>query len=101
MTVLTEERPKIGKKYVEALRARFGSSILDESWQAADQVTVTVDLNSLPDIVENLYYQQGGWLASVAGNDERPLNGQFALYYILSVEGQPRRRDPRSQRKPI
>ena len=34
-----------------------------------------------------LYYQQGGWLASVAANDERPLNGQFAVYYILSVEG--------------
>ena len=87
MTVWTDKRPKIGQKYVAALRQRFGGSILDESWQAADQVTVSVDLNSLPDIVEYLYYQQGGWLASVAGNDERPLNGQFAVYYILSVEG--------------
>ena len=87
MTVLTLEKPKIGKKYIDALRAQFGSSILDESWQAPDQVTVTVELNSLPDIVSTLYYQHGGWLASVAGNDERPLNGQFALYYVLSVEG--------------
>jgi len=87
MTLSIEEKPKIGKKYVEALRARFGSSILDESWQAPDQVTLTVDLNSLPAIVEELYYKQGGWLSSVAGNDERPLNGNFALYYILSVEG--------------
>jgi Ni,Fe-hydrogenase III large subunit/Ni,Fe-hydrogenase III component G len=87
MTVLTEDRPRIGKKYVEALRARFGSSILEESWQAPDQVTVTVTLNSLPDVVEMLYYQQGGWLASVAANDERPLNAHFVLYYILSVEG--------------
>ena len=47
-----------------------------------------MDLNLLPDIVEELYYHQGGWLASVAGNDERPLNGQFAVYYILSVEGE-------------
>jgi Ni,Fe-hydrogenase III large subunit/Ni,Fe-hydrogenase III component G len=87
MTVLTQERPKTGQKYIDALRAQFGSSILDESWQAADQVTITVALNSLPDVVETLYYRHGGWLASVAGNDERPLNGQFALYYILSVEG--------------
>ncbi len=87
MTVLTEEKPKIGQKYIAALRSRFGSSIQDEAWQAPDQVTVTVDLNSLPDVVEYLYYQQGGWLASMAGNDERPLNGHFALYYILSVEG--------------
>ena len=34
-----------------------------------------------------LYYEQGGWLATVAANDERPLNGQFAVYYVLSVEG--------------
>ena len=87
MTVLTEEQPKTGQKYVEALRHRLAAAILEEAWQAPDQVTVTVDLNRLPDIVEELYYHQGGWLASVAGNDERPLNGQFAIYYILSVEG--------------
>jgi formate hydrogenlyase subunit 5 len=87
MTVLTEEKPKVGKKYIQALRERFGAAILDESWQAPDQVTVTVPLNSLPDVVENLYYEQGGWLATVVANDERPLNAQFAIYYVLSVEG--------------
>jgi Ni,Fe-hydrogenase III large subunit/Ni,Fe-hydrogenase III component G len=87
MTVSMDERPKVGGMYIEALRARFGASILDESWQASDQVTVTVSLDDLPDVVQMLYYEQGGWLASVAANDERPLNGQFALYYILSIEG--------------
>ncbi len=86
MTLL-DEKTKIGTKYIAALRARFGSSILDETWQAPDQVTVTVPLNSLPDVVAYLYYEQGGWLASAAANDERPLNGQYALYYVLSVEG--------------
>ena len=89
MMLLTEERPKIGQKYVEAIRNQFGGAILEESWQAPDQVTVTVELNSLPAVVEALYYQHGGWLATVVGNDERPLNGQFALYYVLSVEGSP------------
>ena len=89
MMPLTEERPKIGQKYVEAIRTQFGGAILEESWQAPDQVTVTVELNSLPAIVETLYYQHGGWLATVVGNDERPLNGNFALYYVLSVEGSP------------
>jgi formate hydrogenlyase subunit 5 len=68
------------------LRARFGGSIADEAWQTPDQVTVTVALNSLPDVVAAIYYEHDGWLASVAANDERPLNGQFALYYVLSVE---------------
>jgi len=87
MTVQFGERQKIGKKYIEALRQQFGAAIYDEAWQAQEQVTVTVDLDQLPAIVKYLYYQQGGWLASVAGNDERPINGQFAVYYILSVEG--------------
>jgi Ni,Fe-hydrogenase III large subunit/Ni,Fe-hydrogenase III component G len=87
MTALAEERIRLGGAYVDALRERFGASILDESWQAPDQVTVTVSLDSLPEVVEALYYQHGGWLASVAANDERPLNAQFAVYYVLSVEG--------------
>ena len=49
-------------------------------------MTITVDLNHLPEIVEHAYYQEGGWLSSVVGNDERELNGFFALYYVLSME---------------
>ncbi len=86
--VLTETSPRIGQTYVAALRNRFGGTIQDESWQAPDQVTLTVDLNSLPTVVKTLYYDFGGWLSVVAANDERPLNGNFALYYVLSVEGQ-------------
>ncbi|MCZ7554300.1 MAG: hypothetical protein B6D39_12205 [Anaerolineae bacterium UTCFX2] len=83
----TIEQTKSGYRYVAALREQFGRAVQDESWQAPDQVTLTVDLNTLPAIVSWLYYQQGGWLAVVAANDERPLNGNFALYYVLSVEG--------------
>ena len=50
MTLLMEEKPKVGTKYIDALRARFGSAIMDEAWQAPDQVTVTVPLNSVPAI---------------------------------------------------
>jgi formate hydrogenlyase subunit 5 len=85
--LMTEEKPRSGQKYVAALRNQYGASIQDESWQAPDQVTLTVDLNNLPSVVETLYYQHGGWLSVVAANDERPLNGHFALYYVLSVEG--------------
>lgn len=79
------------KKYVEALRSKFGAVILKESWQAPDQVTLTVELNSLPEVVEETYYRQGGWLSNVVGDDERSLNGHFAVYYVLSIEEE---RDP-------
>ena len=87
MIELAEAKPKVGQKYVDALRAQFGGKILEESWQAAEQVTLTVELNSLPDVVETVYYRLGGWLSTVVGSDERPLNGHFAIYYVLSVEG--------------
>ncbi|GEA13981.1 hydrogenase 3 large subunit [Moorella sp. E308F] len=74
------------KKSVEALRSKFGAAILAEAWQTPDQVTLTVELSSLPEIVEEAYYRQGGWLSSVVGNDERGLNGHFAVYYVLSIE---------------
>jgi formate hydrogenlyase subunit 5 len=74
------------KTYVQALRSKFGPAILEESWQTSDQVTLTVKLNSLPEVVEEIYYRQGGWLSTVVGNDERNLNGHYAVYYVLSVE---------------
>jgi Ni,Fe-hydrogenase III large subunit/Ni,Fe-hydrogenase III component G len=76
----------VGQGYVDGLRARFPGAVLDESWQTAEQVTVTIKLDSLPDVVEWLYYDQGGWLSVLFGNDERPLNGHFAVYYVLSME---------------
>ena len=87
MIELAEAKPKVGQKYVDAVRAQFGGKILEESWQAAEQVTLMVELNSLPDVVEFVYYRLGGWLSTVVGSDERPLNGHFAIYYVLSVEG--------------
>ena len=76
-----------GQRYVDAIRLQFDAAVLDEAWQADDQVTLTVDLNTVPDIVEALYYKHEGWLATIAANDERRLNGHYALYYILSMEG--------------
>ncbi len=81
-----EPEPARRQQFLAPLQARFGPAILDETWQAPDQVTITVDLNHLPEIVEHAYYREGGWLSSVVGNDERELNGFFALYYVLSME---------------
>lgn len=78
---------KVGQNYITALREKFPSAVLEESWQTADQVTVTVKTGALPEVVEWLYYDQGGWLSVLFGNDERALNDNFAVYYVLSMEG--------------
>ncbi|MBP1035082.1 hydrogenase large subunit [Serratia sp. JSRIV001] len=77
---------KLGKGYLAKVREKFPSALLDAEWQTANQVTITVKLNSLPEIVEYLYYQLGGWLPVLFGNDERTLTGDFAVYYVLSME---------------
>ncbi|WP_035604058.1 NADH-quinone oxidoreductase subunit C [Edwardsiella tarda] len=76
----------IGQHYIAALRQQLPHAILDESWQTATQATITVKTGMLPEVVEYLYYQQGGWLSVLFGNDERPLCGSYAVYYVLSME---------------
>jgi Ni,Fe-hydrogenase III large subunit/Ni,Fe-hydrogenase III component G len=85
MTVSTE--PRIGQVTLAALSQKLPHAVLEERWQTNDQVSITVKLDSLPEGVETLYYQHDGWLSVVVGNDERPLNGSFGVYYVLSMEG--------------
>lgn len=79
-----ETRP--GATHIEAIRSRFPGVVRDVTWQTDEQLTVTVATDALPDVVEYLYFGRGGWLPMMVGNDERPLNGHYALYYILSME---------------
>lgn len=77
---------KTGQHYIQELRQQFPTAILDESWQTDTQATITIKTNMLPEVVEFLYYKQGGWLSVLFGNDERPLCGSYAVYYVLSME---------------
>ncbi len=77
---------RVGETHVQAVRDTFPGAVLDAAWQAEDQVTVTVPKDMLPDVVEFLYYGRGGWLPNMVANDERPINGNYALYYLLSME---------------
>ena len=70
---------RVGETHVQAVRDTFPGAVLDAAWQAEDQVTVTVPKDMLPDVVEFLYYGRGGWLPNMVANDERPINGNYAL----------------------
>ncbi|SHF22285.1 NADH-quinone oxidoreductase subunit C [Vibrio gazogenes] len=79
---------QIGKRYVDGVRQYFPAAIEDEAWQADNQVTLTVKMTSLVEVMKWLYYDQGGWLSVSFGNDERVLNGCFGVYHALSMEGE-------------
>lgn len=74
-----------GDKFIEILKTKV--KILEVTRQADDQITVLVDRNDLPLAVKTLYYDIGGFISTMIPNDERKINGSFALYYALSMEG--------------
>ena len=77
---------KGGLGYLAQVHEKFPAAILAEEWQTANQLTITVKVNTLPEVVEFLYYNLGGWLPVLFGNDERTLCGDYAVYYVLSME---------------
>ena len=77
---------KCGLGYLARVHEKFPAAILAQEWQTANQLTITVKVNALPEVVEFLYYNQGGWLSVLFGNDERTLCGDYAVYYVLSME---------------
>ena len=74
-----------GDKFVEILKTKV--KILEVTRQADDQITVLVDRNDLPLAVKTLYYDIGGFISTMIPNDERQINGCYALYYAISMEG--------------
>ena len=74
-----------GDKFVEILKTKV--KVLEVTRQADDQITVLVDRNDLPLAVKTLYYDIGGYISTMIPNDERQMNGSFALYYAISMEG--------------
>ncbi|MGI6216212.1 MAG: NADH-quinone oxidoreductase subunit C [Coriobacteriales bacterium] len=77
---------RIGESHIEAVRDRFPGVLKNVEWAAEDQPVLTVATESAPDVIEYLYYQRGGWMPVMVGNDERQICNVFALYYILSME---------------
>ena len=76
------------ESHVEALRAAVPGAIEKVAWQCEDQLTITVKLDRLPEAVHYLYYERYGWIPVIVGNDERSLCGRYAVYYVISMEGE-------------
>lgn len=76
---------KKGDNFINKVKEKITVQNIER--QTENQVTITVDRNDLPEAVRMLYYDMGGWLSSMIPNDERQLNGNFSLYYVISMEG--------------
>lgn len=76
---------RLGDNFINKLKETITVTNIER--QPEDQITITVGRNDLPEAVRMLYYDMGGWLSSMIPNDERQMNGNYALYYVLSMEG--------------
>ena len=76
---------RLGENFINKVKETI--TIKEIHRQPEDQITILVDRNDLPEAVRILYYDLGGWLSTMIPNDERQINGHFALYYVLSMEG--------------
>ncbi|HHQ4899236.1 TPA: NADH-quinone oxidoreductase subunit C [Aeromonas veronii] len=85
MTIAISDR--IGCDYIQQVRAQLPHAIVDEEWQTADQATITVKPTRLVETASLIFHQLGGWLPLSFANDERSLNGHFAVYHVFSMEG--------------
>lgn len=90
MTDTTNKTLRMGESHVIAAQEKFPGAIQRVEWVHEEEVCITVDLDVAPSVIEFLYYGRGGWFCQMAGNDERSINGHFALYYILSMEEEDR-----------
>ena len=91
-----------GQRYLDAIRLQFGAAIEEAAWQTDDQVTVTVALDSLPEVVETLYYGHEGWLVDHRRQRraaaQRPLRA--LLHPVDGRRGQVLLRRPRARAGP-
>ncbi|XNM52378.1 NADH-quinone oxidoreductase subunit C [Escherichia coli] len=83
---LSMSEEKLGQHYLAALNEAFPGVVLDHGLADQRSANRHREVNYLPEVVEFLYYKQGGWLFVLFGNDERKLNGHYAVYYVLSME---------------
>ena len=86
MAATKRKKLRVCETHVQAVSELFPGSVERAEWVAENQVVITVAGDSAPDVIEHLYYKRGGWMPVMVGNDERQLNGHYALYYVLSME---------------
>ena len=87
MAISKHKKPRVCETHIQAAQKMFPGAVGEPKWVADDQVVVTVAADSAPEVIEFLYYKRDGWMPVMVGNDERQMNGHFALYYTLSMEG--------------
>ncbi|HIQ55532.1 MAG TPA: hypothetical protein EYH59_02460, partial [Pyrodictium sp.] len=81
------EARKLLEKCVERLKELLPpDAIVDVKVKGRDRVYIEVKREYLPEALEKVYWELGGYLSSMVGTDDRSVDGHYRLYYIVSIE---------------
>lgn len=73
------------RRIVRKIMQQLGSRLLDSAEQP-DETVLTVDKEAVVSVCRYLREEQAARLFTVVGNDERPISGKFALYYVFALD---------------
>jgi len=76
------------QKYIDSIRATWGDRLRLEPAAASNELMFSLEppfLSHLNDICSVLAKTFHAHFVTLVGNDERPLNGALALYYVFSI----------------
>ncbi|MDP4126963.1 MAG: NADH-quinone oxidoreductase subunit C [Bacillota bacterium] len=74
------------KDLVDRIKFQHENKILSWEEEAQNKCCLLVDKKDLPEVCNYLNKKLDGRLFTMTGNDERDLNGNFALYYVFSFD---------------
>ncbi|MEG6585356.1 hydrogenase large subunit [Dendrosporobacter sp. 1207_IL3150] len=74
------------KQAVQRLIHSLGKNVQSSKTVRQNETEITVAKENLPEVCSLLSLEKGGRLFTMVGNDERPIIGHFALYYVFCFD---------------
>jgi Ni,Fe-hydrogenase III large subunit/Ni,Fe-hydrogenase III component G len=77
---------KTTKQWLSRLILQLGSKICSMNENGDQETIFLIEKKHLPEVCQFLHDEKHGRLFTMVGNDEREMNGNFALYYVFSFD---------------
>jgi Ni,Fe-hydrogenase III large subunit/Ni,Fe-hydrogenase III component G len=77
---------KTTKQWLSRMKQQLGDKIRSTTENSEKESILLIEKNKLPEVCQFLCEEKSGRLFTMVGNDEREINGSFALYYVFSFD---------------
>lgn len=74
------------KQWLARIKQQLGYKLFSTEENGDQETILLIKKNHLPEVCQFLHDEKKGRLFTMVGNDEREVNGSFALYYVFSFD---------------